>query len=129
MPKAQYWPDFDARAADMMMIGWHSDTEDSNNFFEFLSTCPNTESGAGQYNSGNYCNTEIDKMVVTANKETDPKKRAMIMQKMEKMVFDEAGFVPLHWQDLAWAGAKGVDLAPILNVMNFPYLGDLVITK
>lgn len=35
LPKAQYWPEFDARTADMMMIGWHSDTEDSANFFEF----------------------------------------------------------------------------------------------
>jgi len=43
MPKAQYWPKFDERAADIMMIGWHSDTEDSANFSEFLTMCPNTE--------------------------------------------------------------------------------------
>ena len=36
LPKAQYWPKFDERAADIMMIGWHSDTEDSANFSEFL---------------------------------------------------------------------------------------------
>ena len=35
MPKAQYWPEFDLCSADMMMIGWHSDTEDSANFSEF----------------------------------------------------------------------------------------------
>ena len=40
---------------------------------------------------------------------------------------DEAAFVPLHWQDLAWAARKGVNIEPVLNVMNFPYLGDLVI--
>ena len=40
MPKAQYWPQFDERAADMMMIGWHSDTEDSANFYEFLAMTP-----------------------------------------------------------------------------------------
>ena len=34
MPKAQYWPQFDERAADIMMIGWHSDTEDSANFYD-----------------------------------------------------------------------------------------------
>ena len=100
-----------------------------NNFFEFLSTCPNTESGAGQYNSGNYCNPEVDKMVAEANKETNTEKRAQIMQTMEKIVYDDAGFIPLHWQDLAWAARKGVDIEPILNVMNFPYLGDLVIEE
>lgn len=129
MPKAQYWPEFDKRAADMMMIGWHSDTEDTNNFFEFLAACPNAETGAGQYNSGNYCNKKIDEMIVQANAETDPAKRAAIMQEMEKIAYDEAAFVPLHWQNLSWAARKGVDIAPVVNVMNFPYLGDLVIKE
>ena len=129
LPKAQYWPEFDARAADMMMIGWHSDTEDTNNFFEFLAACPNADTGAGQYNSGNYCNKKIDEMIAQANSETDREKRAAIMQEMEKIVYDEAGFVPLHWQNLSWGARKGVDIAPIVNVMDFPYLGDLVIKQ
>ncbi len=127
MPKAQYWPEFDARAADVMMIGWHADTEDSNNFYEFLAMCPNKETGAGQYNSGNYCNKEVDALVAEANRETDRNKRAQIMQKIEKIIYDEAGFIPLHWQNLAWATSRKVDAKPILNVMNFPYLGDLVV--
>ena len=40
MPKAQYWDQFDAQVADIQMIGWHSDTEDSGNFYEFLSMWP-----------------------------------------------------------------------------------------
>lgn len=129
MPKAQYWPEFDKRAADMMLIGWHSDTEDSNNFYEFLSTCPNKDTGAGQYNSGNYCNPAVDKQVAQANTETDPAKRAAIMQGIEKTIFEEGGVVPLHWQNQAWAAGKNVKIAPVVNVMNFPYLGDLVINK
>ncbi|SIS79408.1 ABC transporter substrate-binding protein [Neptunomonas antarctica] len=129
MPKAQYWPAFDERAADMMLIGWHSDTEDTNNFFEFLSACPNKDTGAGQYNSGNYCNPKVDAMMVKANTITDPAKRAEIMQTMEQVVFDDAGFVPLHWQNLSWGARKGVDIEPIVNGMDFPYLGDLVIKQ
>ena len=129
MPKAQYWPEFDKRAADMMMIGWHADTEDSNNFFEFLSACPDADTGAGQYNSGNFCSPEADKLMAQANVETDPAKRAAMMQKIEKINYDQAGFVPLHWQNLAWASAKGVEIEPVVNKMNFPYLGDLVINR
>ncbi|QEQ97413.1 ABC transporter substrate-binding protein [Neptunomonas concharum] len=129
MPKAQYWPTFDERAADMMMIGWHSDTEDTNNFFEFLSACPNKETGMGQYNSGNYCNPKVDEMMVKANTITDTAERAKLMQAMEKAVYDDAAFVPLHWQNLSWGARKGVDIAPIVNGMNFPYLGDLVIKE
>ncbi len=129
LPKAQYWPEFDKRAADIMMIGWHSDTEDSNNFYEFLVACPNEETGWGQYNSGNYCNPEVDKMIKQANEELETAKRAEIMQHIEKILYEEAAFVPLHWQDLAWAARKGVNIEPIVNVMNFPYLGDLVIEE
>ena len=64
-----------------------------------------------------------------ANKETDIKKRSEILQEIEKIQYDDAAFVPLHFQDLAWAARKNVNIEPIVNVMNFPYLGDLVINK
>ena len=127
IPKAQYWPEFDKRAADVMMIGWHADTEDSNNFYEFLVACPNADTGAGQYNSGNYCNPKIDEMIKAANTEVDPDKRAKIMQDVEQILHDEAAYIPLHWQDLAWAAKKNVRAADVLNVMDFPFFGDLVI--
>jgi len=48
------------------------------------------------------------------------------LKKIEQTLHDQAAFVPLHWQNLAWAARKGVNIEPIVNVMNFPYLGDLV---
>ncbi len=129
MPKAQYWPKFDERAADIMMIGWHSDTEDSANFNEFLTMTPNPDTGRGQYNSGNYSNDEVDRLTLASLTETDTQKRADMLQTVEQILYDEAAFVPLHWQDLAWAARKGVNIEPVLNVMNFPYLGDLVIEE
>jgi len=127
MPKAQYWPKFDERAADIMMIGWHSDTEDSANFYEFLSMTPNKDSGRGQYNSGNYSNAEVDRLTEASLLETDDAKRAEMLRKVEQIMYDEAAFVPLHWQDLSWAARKGVNIEAVVNVQNFPYLGDLVI--
>jgi len=129
MPKAQYWPKYDERAADIMMIGWHSDTEDSANFSEFLAMTPDPETGKGQYNSGNYSNPEVDKLVMASLTETDTEKRAEMLKQVEQILYDDAAFVPLHWQDLAWAARKGVHAEEILNVMNFPYLGDLVIDE
>lgn len=126
MPKAQYWPKFDERAADIMMIGWHSDSEDSSNFTEFLAMCENKETGYGQYNSGNYCNKKIDDLILASQGETDQGRRKKMLQDVEKMLYDDAAFVPLHWQDLAWAARKGVHVDRIVNVLNFPYLGDLV---
>jgi peptide/nickel transport system substrate-binding protein len=127
MPKAQYWPAFDDRAADIMMIGWHSDTEDSANFYEFLAMTPDQSTGMGVYNSGNYSSDYVDTTTMAANRETDSSKRAEMLQSIEAKIYQDAGFIPLHWQNLAWAARKGVDVDPIVNALNFPYLGDLVV--
>ncbi len=127
MPKAQYWDEFDAQVADIQLIGWHSDTEDSGNFSEFLVMCPNKETGYGQYNSGNYCNPKIDELTLAAQSETDLDKRAKMLQEIEKILYDDAAFVPFHWQNHSYAGKKNLGIASIVNTQNFPYLGDLVI--
>ncbi len=126
MPKAQYWDQFDAQAADIQMIGWHPDTEDSANYTEFLLMCPNKETGYGQYNSGNYCNPKVDKLILACQSETDRDKRTAMLQEVERILYEDAAFVPLHWQHLSWAGKENLDILAIVNVMNFPYFGDLV---
>ncbi len=127
MPKAQYWPEFDKRAADMMMIGWHSDTEDSGNFTEFLGMCPNAETGYGQYNGGNYCNQRVDELTMMAQSETDLAKRSGFLKEIEQILFDEAAFVPYHWQLHSYGAKKNFKIEPVLNAQNFPYFGDLVV--
>jgi peptide/nickel transport system substrate-binding protein len=127
MPKAQYWDRFDERAADILMIGWHSDTEDSGNFYEFLAMCPDTKTGYGQYNSGNYCNKEVDKLTIAAQTETNFGKRTAMLKRAEKLIYDEAAYITFHWQNHSYGVKNGVNALPIVNAQNFPYLGDLVI--
>ncbi|MGL6260570.1 ABC transporter substrate-binding protein [Vibrio sp. WXL103] len=127
LPKAQYWPEFDKCAADMLMIGWHPDTEDSANFTEFLTMTRNSETGKGQYNCGYYSNAEVDQLVNDANAETDLEKRSAMLKKVEEILYNEAAFIPLHWQDPSWAARSNVEIGPIVNGMNFPYFGDLVV--
>ena len=129
LPKAQYWPEFDVCAADMMMIGWHSDTEDSANFSEFLTMTRNEETGRGQYNCGHYSNPEVDKLVEASNVETDPAKRAQMLQQVETILYNDAAFVPLHWQSEAWGAKSNVHAAEIVNPMVMPYFGDLVVDE
>ena len=126
MPKAQYWQRFDERAADIMMIGWQSDTQDSANFYEFLAMTPDAKTGYGQYNAGNYSNPEVDRLTIETQTMTDPKARGEVLRKIERILYDDAALVPLHWQHLSWAAAKTVQIAPVLNVIDDPYLGDLV---
>jgi len=127
MPKAQYWDEFDAQAADIQLIGWHSDTEDSGNFSEFLMMCPDKATGYGQYNSGNYCNKRVDELTLAAQAEVDLAKRADMLKEIEQILYDEAAFIPFHWQNHSYAGKKELGIAPVINAMNFPYFGDIVI--
>jgi peptide/nickel transport system substrate-binding protein len=49
------------------------------------------------------------------------------LKEIEQILYDDAAFVPFHWQNHSYAGKNKVDIKPIVNTMNFPYLGDLVI--
>lgn len=127
MPKAQYWQRFDERAADVMMIGWQSDTQDSANFYEFLVMTPDKETGYGQYNAGNYSNPEVDRLTLETQTMTDPKARAEVLRKIERILYDDAAVLPLQWPHLSWASRSSVKIESVVNVIDMPYLGDLVI--
>jgi peptide/nickel transport system substrate-binding protein len=127
LPKNQYWAEYDKRAADMMMMGWYSDTGDSANFFEYLTFCSDPETGTGHYNASEYCNPTVDALVERANLTMQPEARAGLLKQAEQAIYDDAPFIPLYWQNLAWAASDRVDIAPVLNVMNMPYLGDVVV--
>jgi len=110
-----------------MMIGWHSDTEDSANFYKFLAMTPDQSTGMGTYNSSNYSSDFVDRNTAMASVETDPVKRAKTLREIESRIYQDAGFIPLHWQNRAWAARMGVNIDPIVNALNFPYLGDLIV--
>jgi peptide/nickel transport system substrate-binding protein len=89
--------------------------------------CINKETGYGAYNSGNYCNKRVDELTVAAQSETDLTKRADMLKEIEQILYDDAAFIPLHWQNLSYAGKNNVDIKPVINSMNFPYFGDIVV--
>jgi len=127
MPKAQYWQRFDARDGDILMIGWQSDTQDSANFYEFLAMTPDAKTGYGQYNAGDYSNPEVDRLTMQSQTMTGGAARAAVLKKIEHILADDAALLPLQWQHLAWAARENVNIEPVLNVIDMPYLGDLVI--
>lgn len=127
LPKERYWEQFDAQAADIQMIGWHPETGDGASYSEYLLLCPNADTGEGRYNSGNYCNPALDELVLAARTEMDPAKRADLLRRAERIAYEDAAFLPLHWENPSWAARKNVMLEPVLNAMDFLYLGDLVV--
>jgi peptide/nickel transport system substrate-binding protein len=127
LPKAQYFQLYDQRAADIMMLGWESDTLDSNNIFEFTIACADRVTGVGAYNSTGYCNRAISGNIDAANKVLNPTLRRFLLQSIERQIASDVPVIPLHWQNVIWVVRKGIDLAPVLSSQNYPYLGDLVV--
>ncbi|PSW20806.1 ABC transporter substrate-binding protein [Photobacterium sanctipauli] len=126
MPKAQYWPEFATCATDILMIGWGAETE---NFSDFLVKTRNKETGQGQYNCGHYSNPVIDRLIDQSHTELDEQKRALVLQEIEQRLYEDAAFVPLHWQNIAWAVKPGINIAPIVNAMNLHYFGNLYVEE
>ncbi|BFM47852.1 ABC transporter substrate-binding protein [Marinomonas sp. THO17] len=129
LPKAQYFKEFDDRSADIMMLGWQSDTVDSNNLFEFIIACRDAQTGLGAYNASEYCNPSITNDIRQANQELNPERRLRLLQGIEKTLYQEAAVVPLYWQYLTWAAKDKVKIKDIVNDRNYPYIGDLFIEQ
>lgn len=127
MPKAQYWQRFDAREGDILMIGWQSDTQDSGNIYEFLAMTPDPETGYGQYNAGAYANRKVDKLTLESQTLLDQTARKALLRRIERLLYDDGAMVPLQWQHLSWGARKNALIEPVLNRLDMPYLGDLVI--
>ena len=127
LPKAQYFQEFDKRSADIMMLGWQSDTLDSNNIFEFIIACPNAKTGYGVYNANGYCNPNLDNRIKSANRELNPEKRIRLLQQIESTIAQDAVIVPIAWEHLAWGAKQNVNIKDVINSQDWPYLGDLVI--
>ena len=49
-----------------------------------------------------------------------------VLREIERILYEDGAIVPLHWQHLSWAAVKGVHIADVVNVIDMPYLGDLV---
>ena len=84
----------------------------------------------GQYNSGGYCNAEADKLMNMSNSENRQRQaRRDACSSWKRSFMKRPPSFPLHWQNLAWGAREGVQADKIVNALNFPYFGDLVVDK
>ncbi|WP_243310408.1 ABC transporter substrate-binding protein [Fundidesulfovibrio agrisoli] len=124
IPLAQYWAAFQERRAGLQMVGWQPDTEDSANSFQFLLMCRKPEGDVGSANSG-YCNPDLDEMVAAAASECDPLERGRILRGAERLAYDDAACITLHYEPLTWAFRSHVRLERAMTPQNSLLLGEV----
>jgi peptide/nickel transport system substrate-binding protein len=108
-PKAQYFSKVLAYDTEFYMLGWTPSSFDSYNvLYNLVDT--RQDSGQGKFNLGGYSNAEIDAITGNVISETDNTKRDALIRDAYRILHEEAGYIPLHQQALAWGKKDSVDL-------------------
>jgi peptide/nickel transport system substrate-binding protein len=111
-------PNYDT---DFYMLGWTPATYDAHNA---LYTLLGTRDGKrGEVNSGGYSNPTLDALIDKIGVETDPPKRAAMIQQSIQILQKDVATVPLHQQVIVWAARKNIELAqPGDNFLPYRYV-------
>jgi peptide/nickel transport system substrate-binding protein len=86
---------------DMYLFGWGVPTFDSQYIFSQLYHSRTDK--AGTWNATRYANPELDKQIAALASQTDLTQRNQAMSQIWKQMQDEAIYIPLHIQTLAYA--------------------------
>ena len=80
----------DAQRYQMFSLGWIGDYPDPQNFLDLLFHSDSA------YNHGAYSNPDLDALVEAARTEQDHEKRIEIYQQAEKLLVEDAAWIPLY---------------------------------
>ena len=109
-------------ADEIFMLGWVADYPDPQDFLDNL-----FHTGAA-YNSGNYSNPSLDKLLDQAAIEPDYTARINLYHQAEQIVLDEAACIPL-WYNTSYLLIKPNVKNYKINPMGIPELRDVYIEK
>ena len=92
------------------LLGWTPGSLDSWNVLSNLMNC-RTESGEGSpFNLGGFCDKKVDELTGQVLVEIDPEKRDGLIAEAYKISHDNAYYIPLHQQGLAWGARDNVSV-------------------
>jgi dipeptide transport system substrate-binding protein len=91
---------------DMLFMGWAGDNGDPDNYFAPLFSCNGVKSGI---NFARYCDPNLDKLITDARSTPDQAKRAKDYEAAQKIVHDEALWIPLGYPTASAITRKSVE--------------------
>jgi peptide/nickel transport system substrate-binding protein len=89
------------------MAGWSS--QEVSNALRSLVATPNKEKGMGTTNKGRYSNPAMDAKLIEAMGTVNDAKRSALLQEASKMVVEDYGLLPLHFEQSTWAMKKAIN--------------------
>jgi peptide/nickel transport system substrate-binding protein len=115
-PHTAHFPALHRGESDFFLLGWGATTFDSLNVFASLYRTRTASHGA--WNVTGYSNPEIDGLIDALGGEIDPDRRAAAIDALWQRLKDEAIYVPLHAQTIAYAMRNGFEVG--FDVGNHP---------
>ncbi|GLU32801.1 ABC transporter substrate-binding protein [Trinickia caryophylli] len=97
---------------DLLFMGWSGDNGDPDNYLSPLFSCNAVKSGI---NFARYCDPQLDKLIAEGRATADQGKRASAYEAAQKIIHDEALWIPLGYPTAAAitrAGVSGYQVSP-----------------
>ncbi len=112
--KAQHFPKIQNRETDFYMLGWGVPTLDSHYVFSYLLE------GEGSWNATGYSNDKVNEITAAIATEVDLEKRAQLIGDAWSQIKEDAPYIPIHHQVIAWGMSEKLDLPIAPN--DTPYM-------
>ncbi len=109
IPKANFFPKVQKLDTSMYLLGWGGATTDAMFTMKPVWHSRN-DTGAGEYNWGNYKVPALDQLIESAEGEMDAKKRQEMILQAVQMQYDQVLHIPLHLQVIPWAARSNIDV-------------------
>lgn len=97
---------------DLLFMGWAGDNGDPDNFLTPLFSCNAVQSGI---NFARYCDPQLDKLIAQGRETADQTKRTQLYQTAQKIIHDQALWIPLGYPTAAAitrANVSGYNVSP-----------------
>ncbi|RQS57107.1 ABC transporter substrate-binding protein [Burkholderia sp. Bp8986] len=97
---------------DMLFMGWAGDNGDPDNYLSPLFSCNAVKSGI---NFARFCDAQLDKLIADGKSTADQGKRAKLYESAQKIIHDEALWIPLGYPTaaaLTRANVSGYHVSP-----------------
>lgn len=107
--KTTFFPRSDQGAFDIFMFGWAS-LPPMDGFSVLQSLLATNDGSYGGSNSNGLSNVKVDELAHAAAAELDEAKRVAILQEAFKLAHDQALYLPLHQQPVAWGMTDKLDI-------------------
>ena len=112
LPYSVYTKDAANGAYAAFIFSYGNSTGEASRGLESLFHTPDRQANLGSLNRTLYSNKVFDWNIDKATQEFDAKKREVLLRDAAARIHDDAAFIPLYHQAVAWASRKGINFKP-----------------